>query len=162
MGLYGGVENAKYSEGGVYLDPGVFLLEIQACKTIKARNGKHGFVAEFLVKESSGGSKLKPGNAVSWMTMEGDNFLGNVKNFAAHAVACFTGTTDVDLDGVTEEAIESMVAESGPNPNPLKGTQIRASAVNVKTKKGTDFTKVKWIPFLAESAEVEAAHAENK
>lgn len=161
MGMFGGVQNAKYSEGGAYIDAGVFRLEIQALKAIKTRTNKAAFVAEFKALEVSGDSKYKPGSFFSWMTMEGDNFLGNVKNFAAVAVACAQGVTDVDDTQITEEALEAMTAESGPAPNPLKGTIIRASAINVPTKKGGTFTKVRWIPDATDSAGVTAAHASN-
>lgn len=149
MGLFGGIEGAKYSEGGAYIDPGVFRLEIQAIKTIKTRAGKSGLVAEFKALEVAGDSKYKPGNLFSWMTMEGDNFLGNVKNFIAVASACFQEITKVDDTAVTEEALLAITDEK---TNPLKGVCIRASAINVKTKKGTDFTKVTWIPDLAGAA----------
>lgn len=162
MGLYGGVADAKYSEGGVYIDPGVFRFEIQACKTIKARNGKHGFVVELRVLEAAGDTKLKPGNTCSWMTMEGETFLGNVKRFAAVGAACFQGVTEVDDTAITEEAIEAIVAEKGDNANPLKGIKIRASAVNITIKKGTPFTKVTWLPDSLGAAEIEKAHANNK
>ena len=85
MGLYGGIKDANHSEGGVYLTPGVYRLEVQALKTIKARAGKSGFVAEFVILEASGDTKLKPGNTASWMTMEGDNFLGNVEELRGRA-----------------------------------------------------------------------------
>jgi hypothetical protein len=153
MGLYGGVKEAKYSEGGVYIDPGVFRFEIQAVKTIKTRAGKAGFVAELKVLEASGDTKLKPGNTCSWMTMEGETFLGNVKHFASVAAACWGGTSDVDEDSVTEEAILAITDEKA---NPFKGINIRASAVNITTKKGTPFTKVRWLPDNTGAAAVAA------
>jgi hypothetical protein len=162
MGLFGGVEGAKYSEGGAYIDAGVFRLEIQAFKAIKTRAGKAAVVAEFKALEVSGDSKYKPGSLFSWMTMENDNFLGNVKNFAAVASACYQGVTEVDDTQITEAVLEALVAETGPAPNPLKGVCIRASAINVPTKKGGTYTKVKWIPDATDATTAAKAHADNR
>lgn len=163
MGLYGGVQDAKYSEGGAYIDQGVFLLEIQALKTIKKRDGKGAFVAEFKAIETGGGSNWKPGSFFSWMTSENDNFLGNVKNFAAVASACYQGIDDVDDTTITEEVLLALTAETGDNPNPFKGVKIRCSAVTIPTKKKDGkFTKCRWMPFVTDAVAMAAAHEANR
>lgn len=150
MGVFGGIAGAKYSEGGVYLKPGVFRLEILAVKYIKTAphsGSKDAFVVEFKVIESSN-PDLLPGSLPSWMvTLDKAPALGNIKQFLTTAVE------DATDEAITEAAVEYVVSPA----QPLKGVIVRASAVNIKTKANRDFTKVK---FVKDSAGAEGAMKE--
>lgn len=157
MGLYGGIKGAKYSEGGVYLKEGVFALEIQSVKSIKTRQGRNAFVAEYKVLESSN-TECQKGTLPSWMVMlDQEPALGNIKQFL-EAVMHVQG---LKFDNLDEAQSEGVVEEVVSEKNPLKGFKVRASAVNIKTKKGANFTKVKYIPYDTSAAEIEKAHAAN-
>jgi len=151
MGVFGGIDKAKYSEGGIYLLPGVYRLRVDAVKHIKTRTGKEAFVVEFCVLESSNAQRL-PGSSVSWMvTFDKEPALGNVKQFVSTAANC-------EFDQVTEAVCEAVVSEK----NPLKGANVRCSAVEIMTKANRPFTKVK---FLADSIGADGAakeHAGNR
>lgn len=135
-GLFSGIEQARTSEGGVYLTPGNYTLEIQAVKTGRTRQNRNFFVVEFNIIESDVPDR-KAGMNASWMTMlDFDAALGNIKKFVAVAAG-------VEIADVDEPGVEAVVSES----NPLKGTKIRCQAVNVKTQRGGDFTKVTFFPF---------------
>jgi hypothetical protein len=141
MGMFSGIQSAKESAGGAYLKPGVYRLKVLACKAVKKFNGVNGFAAEFEVLESTC-ADLLPGSFCSWVAMlNQEPALGNIKAFITAAAAC-------EESQVTEEAMEIIV---GPQ-NPLKGHEVRASAHNILTKKGGDFTKVKWLPGADTSA----------
>ncbi len=147
MGLFGGIGEAKYSEGGVYLKPGVYRLQVIACKYLKTRTGKDAFVVECKILESTEPSLL-PGGICSWMvTLDKEPALGNIKQFLQSILACDEGQID-------ETVVEAAI---GPT-NPLANRIVRASAVNIKTKANRDFTKVK---FMTDSAEGAAAAAKD-
>jgi hypothetical protein len=143
MGLFGKIGEAKFSEGGIYILPGVYLLEIQELKAIKTRTQKDAYVAEFKVLESTNPERL-PGSTCSWMvTMDKEPAMGNIKQF-------LSAVLKVEMDAIDESVAEYSVNEvddpkTNRVANPCKGKIVRCSAVNIKTKgKGADFTKCKY------------------
>lgn len=136
MGItaYGGISEAKFSEGGTYILPGVYRFKVLACKHINMRTGKQAFVVELEILDSTNEARL-PGTTCSWMvTLDKEPALGNIKQFIATAVPC-------DESQVNEEAVLLIVSEK----NPLKGKVLRVSATEITTKAGRPFTKVKWL-----------------
>lgn len=134
MGMFKGVEQARVSEGGVYFKPGVYLAKVLACKGFQNRQQIGTFVIECELIESSEPT-LPPGTLVSQVIMlNKEPALGNIKGFIATAM-------NDKVENVTEEMCD-MVASPG---NPLKGTVLRVSAANIKTKAGAPFTKITWL-----------------
>lgn len=134
MGMFKGVESARVPEGGVYFQPGVYLAKVLACKGFSNRRQIGTFVVECELLESSEPS-LPAGSLVSQViTLDKESALGNIKGFIAAAM-------NDRAENVTEEMCD-MVASAG---NPLKGTVLRVSASNIKTKAGKDFTKLTWL-----------------
>lgn len=147
MGItaFGGIENAQFSEGGIYVLPGVYRVKVLACKYKKTRKGQDAFIVEMEILESSNSQRM-PGSSCSWMvTLDKEPALGNIKQFISVAVPC-------ELDQVNEQAVLMIVSEK----NPLAGRVLRISATNIVTKANRDFTKVKW---LADDVGVEGANA---
>lgn len=139
MGRFGGVGDAKYNEGGVYFQPGRYLVRVDVVKTGESRKKVEFFVVECTILYSEN-PELKKGGSVSWMVMsDWDTYLGNIKHFVSVA-------QEVEMDEVDEEGVEMCVSDE----NPLAGTFLVAVAANVKTKKDADFTKVKWMQPEAE------------
>ena len=138
MGLFGKITEAKSNQGGVYFEPGLYVVECKAVKTGQTRDNRPFFVAEFVIKESTNPLRVV-GSSVSWMVMMNANIetaLGNIKGFAA---AIF----DIPEHTVDEAGVEAMIAAD----NPCNGMLVRAEAVMIKTKKGEDFTKLMWSPY---------------
>ncbi len=137
MGMFKGIESAVVQEGGVYLEPGEYLLRVAACKEGTSRKGDEFFVAEFEVVEST--NDLRPvGSRVSWMTMRRfDSFLSNVKGFVC-AVA------KEEADTIDEEAADLVVGDS----QPLVGEEVRAQATEIETRTGRPFTRVRFFAAL--------------
>lgn len=136
MGLFSKIGSVSSNGGGVYFHTGfVGVVECREVKMIKARTGKDMFVSEFTVLESNMLDKHAIGSRVSYLvTLDPaylETALGNVKGLAA---ALF-GIAEANVD---EAGVEAMIAAD----NPCQGRQVRAIASNIKTKKGSDFTKV--------------------
>ena len=139
MGLFTEISKAKSSSGGVYFEPGTYLLECKACKTGQTREGsKPFFVAEFIILESSR-SDRPVGTTMSFMVMLDkylETALGNVKGCAA---ALF----DIPEADVDEAGVEMLVSAE----NPAAGNKVRASASTITTRQGKPFTKVIFSPY---------------
>ena len=134
MSLFKGIAKAKATQGGVYIVPGNYLFEIQACKEGRTRKGDGFFVAELKVIETDN-SDRPVGSICSWMAMDAhDSFLNNVKAF----VCGVTGSED--NEEIDEETLDTIVGEK----QPLAGTQVKCQATNVKTRAGGDFTRCNW------------------
>jgi hypothetical protein len=152
MGIFGNIKDAKYSDGGVYLKKGVYRLEILKVLYKKTRQQKDAFIAEFKVIDSTN-TELLPGCVCSWMvTLDKEPALGNIKQFLAEALGC-------QMEQITEQIVEAVINESGEKANPLGGKFIRAAAVDIMTKAGRPFTKVKFIRDAAGAAAAQEEHA---
>jgi len=146
MGIFGKIGEATYSDGGVYLKAGVYRLELLSVISKRTRKGQDAFIAEFKVLDSTNPERL-PGSVCSWMvTLDKEPALGNIKQFISEVMGC-------DMAQVNEQIAERVVASD----NPLKSKIVRACAVDIKTKAGRDFTKVK---FIRDSAGAAAAQTE--
>lgn len=134
MGNYDGIKDAKFFEGGgSYFKDGLYIVKIDAVKEGESRKKDAFFVVECSVIYSSN-PLLAPGASVSWLVMlKQDAALSNIKGFAAAA-------TDITPDEVDGKGVELLVSEK----NPLRGTVLGVEASTVKTRKGDDFTRVKW------------------
>jgi hypothetical protein len=134
MGLFSKIGSAKSNSGGIYFLPGTYELECVACKTGKTREGdKPFFVAEFTILSSSNPER-PAGTSVSYMVMLDkylETALGNVKQ-------CLAALFAIPEEEVDEAGVEAAV---GPE-NPAKGSKVKATASNIKTRAGKDFTKV--------------------
>lgn len=151
MGIFDGIGKAQYFESGKYLQPGLYLVDIQRVKQAKTRMNRPFFVAEMKIVEASDVKEFPVGTDASWMVMlDHDAALGNIKHFISVA----SGTK---LDEITEQDAEDAVSEQ----NPLAGIRLRVMAVNVKTRAGKDFTRVKFMSASTSAAEAAAAHAKD-
>jgi hypothetical protein len=148
MGItaFGGIEKSTFSEGGVYVLPGVFRVKVLACKYQRTRTQKDAFIVEMEILESSHKDR-QPGSIMSWIvTMDKEPALGNVKQFVATAAPC-------SMDAVNEEGVLFIVSDK----NPFKGRILRIAASEITTKAGRPFTKVKWLEDAVGAAGAAAA-----
>jgi hypothetical protein len=151
MGItaFGGIENAQFSEGGTYVLPGAYRIQILACKYKRTRTGKDAFIVEVEILESNNSERM-PGTTMTWMvTTDKEPALGNIKQF----ICVVAGCSDKE---VTEEVVLMIVSQE----NPFKGKTARISATNITTKAGRPFTKVKWLEDNAEGAAIAAREQE--
>jgi hypothetical protein len=153
MGIFDGIGNAQYFEGGKYLTPGLYKAKIVKVKQAMTRNKRPFFVVELNIQESSSLKEHPIGSDASWMVMlDQDAALGNIKHFISVA-------SETPIDQVQAADAEDACSEA----NPLADVEIRCSATNIKTKSSgytKDFTKVKFMPASTSAADAAAAHAE--
>lgn len=133
MGYFKGIEDAKTSEGGLYVVPGNYKVNILEAKVIESRKKIPFFCVETEVLETT--NPERPiGTKMSWLVnLTQDSAQGNIKSFIAGVTGCST-------DEVTEVLVEELL-ESGE----LANTPAKINAFNVVTKAGKDFTRVQWV-----------------
>lgn len=139
MGKYDSIGDARVMEGGVYFEPGLFLVKIMAVKEGKTRKGDEFFVVECQIEESTH-SELVAGKNVSWMVMmKQDAALSNIKQFTAIAGGELLGE-EVPYEAVDGKSVEKLLSTD----NPLKGTLLGADVTEIETRAGKPFNKVVW------------------
>jgi len=162
MGSFSGLGKAKSTQGGLYLKPGNYLLQILAVKEQASQVGSRKFfIAEMKVIEATKTDPTIEPNGVgtepSWLVeLPGkypDLALGNIKNFLMAAYgfqAEAEGEEAPDEDDIDEDAADAAVTED----NPLMGVFVNAQAFQKKTKAGGDFTRINFTtpPNAAELA----------
>lgn len=143
-----GVQARAQSE---FLTPGEYLLEIRKVeeKLTRAPALRPYFVVEASVlgNEDATGAKgqNRVGHTVVYMVMlDRDGALRDVRAFLD--AAC-TPEQSAKLD---TEAADELVAELTGPTQPLRGRQMMCAAENIKTRKGNDFTKVRWFAVPAD------------
>jgi len=137
MSLFKGIKAESVSGGGRYLTPGSYALEVEEVKTFESqqKKGRHYFCAEFTVLSTTS-QDYAPGDRVSWLVnMDQPSALSNIKGFAM----ALSG--EVKENEINEDAMEDLISSD----NPAAGTKLRATAYNVVTRAGGDFTKVSWV-----------------
>ena len=142
MGVFGGIDKARASGSGRYFVPGLYKLEVKELKVIPSQQKSTDFfVATFEIlsyqqhASMDGKPEFASGEEVTWLVdMDQKSALGNIKGFG---LALLPGSKDEDI---TEEVMEGMI---GPE-QPGSGVIVEATAINVKTRAGNDFTKINW------------------
>ena len=140
MSIFKGIEKEQVVGGGQYLTPGSYTLEVEEVKTFSSQKvrGRNYFVSEFTILSTTS-PEYAPGGRVSWLVnMDQPSALANIKGFAISL------SPDMAEDDVTVDAMEHLISSD----NPASGSKVQATAYNVKTKAGHDFTKVSWSPCL--------------
>lgn len=127
-----GTTNAKPTGSGNYIKPGLHDLEIESVKYLPSSQKANTafYIVEFKVLGSNGGHA--PGEKVSWLVnMANQPALGAIKGFLVAA-----------LNAEDEKEIDDNVALASTHADqPCKGVVVKCQAIQIKTKKGTDFTK---------------------
>ena len=136
--IFKGIEKAEVAGGGQYLTPGSYTLEVEEVKTFVSQKvrGRNYFVGEFTILSTTS-PEYSPGARVSWLVnMDQPSALANIKGFAVAL------SSDMSEDDVTADAMDHLISAD----NPAAGSKVQASAYNIKTAPGNDFTKVSWAP----------------
>jgi hypothetical protein len=133
------VAAAKPSSGGVYWEPGKYLVQIDVVKVHEGRKGADFFVVEGDNLESSNPER-PAGARCSWVfNTAQDAAPGNIKSFVAAALSC-------PADDVDDDVIEEVLSAE----NPLNGKIVRLQVVLTETKSGGEFSKHNWQPVTEE------------
>lgn len=146
MGVFAGIEEAKATEGGNYLKPGLYDVEVIRLTVGKTRKNVAFFAADLRVVGSNNPDH-KIGETVNWFVgFDKDAALGNVKAFAC---AVLSGEGPVDAATITESVMEAMVEKGGES---IAGTRLKVQVTLVDTKTGGKFSRHLWFPAGAQIA----------
>lgn len=126
----------------MYFLPGQYKVKLLAVKMIVSRKKDDLFIVECEILESNNPDRPVGSKASQVINLKQDAAMGNIKGFLAAANGIHPGDTarvDAEIDeDVSEYAVSS--------DNPLAGTILNLSCVNVKTRAGGDFTLHHWDP----------------
>lgn len=159
------IDSVKGTEGGLYLKPGNFLLQVQRCKMIETRDGNDAFVAELKVIETDIEDKdLQPGAEPSLYVNLSGKFpklaLGNVNDFVRAGLGSLAQQHGEDHPPLEEITLNKDIMKKITGAkNLLAGVYLDCNAFNKPTREGRDFTRMKWkVPDnVAEIAQAYAA-----
>lgn len=147
MGVFGNfsVNKAKVTGGGVYLEPGDYVLKVEATKGIQTRGKGPMFVADFVVVESNN-DKFLPGARVNHtILMEKDYGPGNAKEILA-ALSGLDAASSIDAAAVNDtnwdEVLETCIVKPVFNDKLVKA---RAVSKEKKDKSGS-YTRTFFTP----------------
>lgn len=147
MGLFSGIENAKATEGGNYLKPGVYDVEVVRLAVGQTRKKVDFFAADLRVIGTNNPDH-RPGDVVNWFVgLDKDAALGNIKAFAA---ACLSSEGPIDQSTITEAVMDGLVEKGG---EAVAGTRLKVQVSLVDTKSGGKYSKHLW---FAAGAQVSA------
>lgn len=147
-GLFQGLGKAKISRGGLYFQPGEYVVDIERVTTVRSqRDKKDFFIIEATIVESDC-PELKPGMQPS-QAIDIDNIMGfpNIKGFLAAANGIDPSDEAAVEEALGEDKAEEAAEYAASEENPLKGLRLRLTCFNIQTKKGSDFTKHVWKPY---------------
>ena len=141
MGVFSGIENAKSTEGGNYLKPGIYDVEVVRLSVGTTRKNVPFFAADLRILGSNNPDH-RVNEVANWFVgFDKDAALGNVKAFA---VACLSSEGAVDPASITEKVMESLVDKGG---EAVVGTQLKVQVTQVPTKTGGTYSKHMWFPI---------------
>lgn len=144
MSVFSGIENVKISEGGNYLKPGDYDLEIVKVTVGVTRKGVQFFSVQFKVCGAPEDTH-QIGEFVDWYNgKDKDGFLPNIKEWA-RAVLQNTSEVLVQESDITEEVMNALVADNG---EACRGMKLRCRVVlkPIKSKPGSFFSRHYWYP----------------
>lgn len=163
MGRFSGLANISTNRGGIYFEPGEYVVALGQIKVIDGYTGT-SFVVETEVKESTNptrGPGSTPSTAINISDPKRrDMGLADVKAFSAAVLGINDpdGYNETPRPGETQEAAndrfweEAIEALASPQ-QPAKGMLMRVSAQQtVSQKTGKAFTRLFWRAYEAQEA----------
>jgi hypothetical protein len=140
-GFFSGIETARMTEGGNYLKPGIYDVELIKCKTDKTRHGVGFFACDFKIAGSNNPDH-RIGDVNNWFVgFDKDAALGNIKGWAVAVLSNLT--PGIDQNAITEEVMEGLIEKNG---EAIKGQKLRVQVTLVPTKTGGQFSRHQWYP----------------
>ncbi len=152
MGLFAGIDEAQVGSGGVYFQPGKYVVELLKVFVMRGRNNVDFFIAECRVVESDN-EKHPVGHKASWVVKLGQEMaMPNIKGFIAAANEIDPHDDETVNAEVKAEVVEYAVSDD----NPLAGIHVGLQTTIIITKKEKkEFTKHEWSPVDQPETEAE-------
>jgi hypothetical protein len=152
MSVFDGIAEATYNEGGNYLHPGSYDLEIVKLKVGQTRKKDDFFAADLKILGTT--SDMRIGEIANFFTstkQERALFLGNVKGFAK---ALLSATGEIDDGAITPEVMDGICDKNGAA---VVGARIRVQVTQVPTLAGGTYSRHTWMPAGATAQLTSAA-----
>lgn len=147
-GRFAGLSKVRTNQGGLYYEPGTYLVEVNLIKFQLNRKRKEQIIVETTCLGSN--NALRPaGCQPSWVvTLDPEYFdtaMGDVKRFIATLLGIpdadsYVPDDGTDVDEFWEDAVEDAVSDSQPH----KGVKLNLTVVQRATKKGGTFSVHTW------------------
>lgn len=158
MGIFGQVQDATVTGGGVYFLPGKYVVQITGCKVQTSKRNAHTYaIVECSIVESSNAER--PAGSRASQVIDLGNVMGpvNVKAFVA-ALSGIEDNSAPDLNAqieavwsealgrrLTVEAVCEVVFSDG---GPAEGTTLALEVAEITTRStGKPFNKHFWLPY---------------
>jgi hypothetical protein len=142
MGVFSNINGARGSRGN-------YVVQVLRCKMVESFKKNQTFIAELRIVETDN-EDLSVGQEPSFViNLDGeypDLALGNVADFMRAGMASLgdqhdeSRPEDIDEVEINEAEADSIAGED----NLLAGVFLTAKAWNHETRKGNDFTRIKW------------------
>lgn len=142
MGLFAGIKDARATQGGNYLKPGMYLLQVIRVTIGKTRKGVDFFAVDFKVLGSNN-EEHGVGSIVNWFVgFDKEPALANCKAFAVAVLGnALPEGQEFDESSITEEVMDGLVADNG---KAIAGQKVQCQVVTVPTKSGGTFSRHLW------------------
>ncbi len=142
------IETAKTTEGGNWVRPGRYQARLGAIRMVTNRAKAELLAIESEITKVIDGPGEQPHRVgeeiVHFMKVSLDSFLGNAKQFISASLG-------VHADAVGAEQADTVVSDE----QPLAGIIVEFTATVIKTKAGTDWTKVMYVGAIVDGELVE-------
>ena len=150
MGIsaFSGMRDAKGSSRGTYLEPGVFVVEVEKCHIFRTRQKEDLFIVELLVRESNNEKHPKGSRRNFVQKMNVDATLPQIKQFVGACLGFEEGSDRFLTEFAPEcETIAAAALAPPDGENILKGKTLQVEVVATVTKeKGLPFNRHKFRP----------------
>lgn len=149
MAFWDQTGDADGSSRGNYFPPedGEFDVQINAVKHKQGHEGESVIVELTVLKSSNPEVAEGMSRSTAWnLTKHKEMALNNIKSF----VCGIYSLPEADKGPVTKSKVIHISKRMVEADNPLGGVKVHLTTWGSKTKKGTDFTNMKWSPYRGE------------
>lgn len=155
MGLFSGIQDAKATQGGNYLKPGMYAVQIDRVTVGQTRKGVDFFAVDLKILGTNSDAHSL-GSIANWFVgFDKEPALANCKAFAKAVLSnALPEGEEFDESTITEEVMEGLIADNGAA---IRGQKLQVQVVQVPTKAGGTFSRHLWFREGAALVAAEAA-----
>jgi hypothetical protein len=142
MGIFSKVKEARIGEGGNYLPPGDFDLEIKKV-TVGTTRKNIPFMAVAFTCLGTNNPAVKVGEVVDWFNgADKDGFSSNVKEWGSAVLQNIAGEP-IDPDSIDEAVMEGLTDKGGESCIGQK-LRVKVTLKPIKSAPGKFFSRHQW------------------
>lgn len=144
---FAGLQSAQVFEKGVFLETGVYSLQIDKVILKDTRKSGSALIAEAIILESNN-PKYPVGSKASWFQSlrDKDVAFGAIKQFIYSVLGKELPRDKEEITTKIDPNIEALIVRA-VEENCLRGAKVRVQVTNKKTQKGLDFSAHLFYPW---------------